>query len=285
MNALNGYYNGETGAFETSLITKWASIPVVEGDKIYWSNMTNNYPSGWSNGVFVQLAASRPASPITVPAGVDEVRVYATNSTDASICTKNKSDVTNEPYSDGKPSPRPDWPQEIKSVDNLSLVCNGKNMCPTADGTTIASDWVREGVNYIKYIGLTANNVTLTLSCNMTGVPTITGANERLYVGIRSVDGSSVISTFCNLTTAGQKSTTITGSGIVIVSINHNAIDSHGVDILLKDIQLELGSTATEYKPYVGHIIPLYDGILRSLPNGTKDELHLAYLKPSKREG
>lgn len=51
------------------------------------------------------------------------------------------------------------------------------------------------------------------------------------------------------------------------------------------DIQLELGSTATAYEPYEGQTVPLYDGTLRSLPDGTRDTLALSYLRPSTREG
>ena len=52
-----------------------------------------------------------------------------------------------------------------------------------------------------------------------------------------------------------------------------------------RNIQLEIGSTATAYEPYHGTTVPLYDGTLRSLPDGTKDTLTLTYLRPSTREG
>lgn len=191
--------------------------------------------------------------------------------------------TTYEPYTGGAASPRPDWPQEISSIDTLTVYDAGKNLCPTADGSTIASDWVREGQNCTKFIGLTVENATLTLSCTMNGVPSTTGSNNRLYVTIPGAQ-----SKFCDLNTAGAKSVSVTGSGIVRLGINHNSVDSFGADTLLKDIQLEIGSTATEYEPYTGHTVPdlLPDGYsLRSLPDGTRDELHLTYLRPSDRPG
>ena len=53
-------------------------------------------------------------------------------------------------------------------------------------------------------------------------------------------------------------------------------------------LQLEIGDTATEYVPHLGNTSSnlLPDGYsLRSLPDGTKDELHLTYLRPSDRPG
>ena len=180
-------------------------------------------------------------------------------------------------------TPTPENPVPIVSVDAPTVTLAGKNLCPTADGTIIASDWIREGQNYFKYIGLTVENATLTLSCNMAAAPSvISTSNNRLYVTIPGAQ-----SKFCDLNTAGAKSVTVSGSGIVRMGINRNAIDSNGVDTLLKDIQLELGPTATAYQPYLGHTVPLLpDGYsLRSLPDGTKDELHLSYLRPSTHEG
>ena len=53
-------------------------------------------------------------------------------------------------------------------------------------------------------------------------------------------------------------------------------------------MQFEIGSTATAYEPYHGTTIPdlLPEGTdLRSLPDGTKDQLNLSYLRPSTRAG
>ena len=55
----------------------------------------------------------------------------------------------------------------------------------------------------------------------------------------------------------------------------------------IKNIQLEVSSTATDYEPYVGTTvpIPLQGHELRSLPDGTRDELRLTYQGPSETEG
>ena len=59
------------------------------------------------------------------------------------------------------------------------------------------------------------------------------------------------------------------------------------VDATISNIQLELGSAATDYELYQGQSIdiPLGDHPLCSLPDGMKDELHLTYLRPSTRLG
>lgn len=177
-------------------------------------------------------------------------------------------------------TPTPDAPVPILSVDDLSLNVCGKNLCPTADGTTIINEWVREGANYVMYLGVYVDNATLTLSCEMTGAPA-TSSNNRLYVTIQGAQ-----SKFCDLNSSGSKSVTVTGSGYVRMSLNANGANS--VQSLLKNIQLEVGSTATAYEPYQDTTVPdlLPEGTsLRSLPDGTKDELRLSYLRPSTRAG
>lgn len=48
---------------------------------------------------------------------------------------------------------------------------------------------------------------------------------------------------------------------------------------------VELHASADDITDYGDWPVPLYDGTLRSLPDGTKDELALTYLRPSMREG
>lgn len=48
---------------------------------------------------------------------------------------------------------------------------------------------------------------------------------------------------------------------------------------------VELHASADGITDYGDWPVPLYDGTLRSLPDGTKDTLHLSYLRPSTREG
>ena len=53
------------------------------------------------------------------------------------------------------------------------------------------------------------------------------------------------------------------------------------------NIQLEVGLSASQYESYVGNVAQLLPNgySLHSLSNGTKDELHLNYLRLSDRPG
>ena len=305
-NAPNGYYDGSTGAFVASGIIKWASIPVEEGDVIYWANMTNNYPSGWSNGEFVQLAPSRPSSPITVPAGVDEVRVYATKSTVNSIVTKNNSDLTPEPYTGGKPSPSPEYPQEITSTNEVTLVTTNKNLAsPTETAVTRVSngvtfEWDGEKLNASGT--LTKDNAD-SASIAITNAPVMFAGNTYRFSLQGTFDaGGSGTTFYFHTSKRGETSTTlryIFGSAnqrswkytpaedMVLRSIVLRIGKSGSTVNISARIQLELGSTATDYEPYSGATVQLLpEGTsLRSLPSGVKDELHLTYLRPSDRPG
>lgn len=66
-------------------------------------------------------------------------------------------------------------------------------------------------------------------------------------------------------------------------------IHQNGVNTIKnKNLQFELGHTATEYTPYVTPIIaniPMQGHVLRSLPDGTCDTMSLSYLRESDRSG
>lgn len=292
-NAPNGYYDGSTGAFGASSITKWASIPVEEGDVIYWADMPNNYPSGWSNGEFVQLTASRPSSPITVPAGVDEVRVYATNSTANSIVTKNNSDLTPEPYTGLKPAPSPDYPQEITGVDELAVTFAGKNLFDiakvirtsenvTVEGTTITTVGTSRDIFTGKVGASAAVSDLSTVMYLPAGTYTVScGKIAGSFVSLKLVADDGTVS---NLISASRGSTTWVGT-FTLNTATHITI--RATNQVVTNLQIETGPTATTYQPYSGvtAALDLSEEPLRSLPDGTKDELHLTYIRPSTRPG
>ena len=182
-----------------------------------------------------------------------------------------------EPYTGAKTSPNPDYPQPIESIENPVLMFAGRNLCPVADATDIAENWLRIGANYRYYTGIYGSGEDFILSCLMDGTPSATGAMNRLYISVAGYAGQ-----FCDLNTSGVKTATFRVNGEVVLTINATGLTN--VMSLLKNIQLELGSTATDYQPYAGTTVTL-PVTLRSLPDGTKDELALSYLRPSTRAG
>lgn len=107
------YVNGITGASNSRY-----QLVVVKNDTIMSYVTYNNFKITLSESATIKLQLYAYASYGTFN---DLVLPYM-------IC-KNESELTTyEPYTGGKPSPNPEYPQEIKAVNELSGVMNGKNL-------------------------------------------------------------------------------------------------------------------------------------------------------------
>ena len=192
-----------------------------------------------------------------------------------------------EPYSGGAASPRPDWPQPILSVDDLTLVLCGKNLFDPSH-LLEASGWtVSDGV----YTGW--SSAIHTSFTNGYPLPPFV-ANTRYTLSFDfDYDGDDGIALAINFVYADGTQ----GGGYVTAKNSHQALTSsagktlsaigfsYGANrvIRLSNIQVEQASTATAYEPYVGQSveIPLSNHVGRSLPDGTRDTLTLSYVAPS----
>lgn len=208
-----------------------------------------------------------------------------------------------EPYSGGAASPRPDWPQEIVSVDDPKLTFVGKNLLNL--NSTPASSSSR-GIDfswnelYFKATGtLTQNNADslamylseptllksgITYVFSFDGTMTGVGANIFYFHTMRpgtTIDSLRYVFGGRDVVKWTYKPT----EDMLLTSISFRIGTSYSNVNINGRWQLELGSSASEYKPYSGDIAQLQDVILRSLPDGTKDELYLTYIRPSTREG
>lgn len=215
-----------------------------------------------------------------------------------------------ESYTGGKPSPRPDYPQEIVSVDEPIAHITNKNMLdlpsslvmlsyggtwrvPTAGGesnvVTITDDSVTidpHNSNYGLYISIgrfPAGTYTLSVTKLPAGAVTVYSHTTKPEYGTRDPSKITALVSGLSGQTSGSLTFTLDESQWLLIGVYVSSTSPIGVS----NIQLELGSTATTYEPYLGNTASLLpDGYsLRSLPDGTKDELHLSYLRPSKREG
>lgn len=197
-------------------------------------------------------------------------------------------------------TPTPDAPVPIKSVDELTVMCAGKNLLDAAnpsshvaasysyeDGTltvtsTHASTW-----SYVRYdlhsVGwLAGKYVTLYVDASSSGTHV-----PLFSLSFHKADGTRI--TYRN-TSSGALATVVPDGTELIYAyfyVRNTAAGEVGDTTTYSNIQLELGSTATAYEPYEGHNvpIPLQGNALRSLPNGTKDKLTLSWLRNSTREG
>lgn len=203
-------------------------------------------------------------------------------------------------------TPTPDAPVPILSVDDLALVTRGKNLLPTLTEATTVNDvtFTPNPDGSVTIAGTATAATTVLLNNTASGGRIDNSGNTIGPTGLTlsgAPNGSS--DTYClrvnyytNKTGGGSNHTSYVTSGTTLTRSNSSW---HWVYIYLFVAsgatvnatvypQLEQGTSVTAYEPYIGTTIPdlLPEGTsLRSLPDGTRDQLNLSYLRPSTREG
>ena len=174
-------------------------------------------------------------------------------------------------------TPTPDAPEPIESVDELTVTFAGKNLYGSGDQT----------FTQVTPLVVLLPAGTYTVSALVTSSDTDTQTCSFLF---RYVDGSYSALMQLGRDTRSHATTTLV-KPVTSIRLYAAASSNSGIGdtATWKDIQIEAGSTATAYAPYVEPTtVPdlLPEGTdLRSLPDGTKDTLNLSYLRPSTREG
>lgn len=199
-----------------------------------------------------------------------------------------------EPYTDGQPSPSPDYPQEISSIEgNLEFNCRGKNLVDYRNihsnrGLTVAlNDNGSVTITGTPTGDIDGNYVILLQSYNIDNIlkdgETYTLSQNIpafIYLQVNAIpkrNGSILYITSSNSNTEKSKTFTVDKSNYTYsVGIQSGLEQDVGENInLTLFFQLEQGSQATEYEPYQGQTydIDLQGNEMVELPNGVKDEL------------
>lgn len=162
-----------------------------------------------------------------------------------------------EPYTGGKPSPSPDYPQEIQSAGYV--LSTGKNLL---NADEYYSEFKQSDGTYKGNV-VNINNVRIslskfvrkkvTLSVKVKVATTTSSVYIAAYIGSeqKRINGSMI--------TSG-----LTGKSILTVTPALNTdyfIISYGSgndDVTFSELQLELGSVDTSYEPYTGGVPALY---------------------------
>lgn len=163
--------------------------------------------------------------------------------------------------------PEPWCPPGLNGVDELSVVCAGKNLLPPV------SDWNASG-NYVRYI-----KNTLTIGTQLIGQyggnPDGLSGNVRLeFREDYDSDSYSMPITPWSVASVAGNAVTVTEHDRYICLIT---VENAAAYFDAMQVQLELGDTATAYEPPAVTSTPVdLDGhALNSLPDGTCDELRI----------
>ena len=173
-------------------------------------------------------------------------------------------------------TPAPDAPVAIQSVESVGLAAAGRNLAAGVvsglyDGNTgrpfATSDYVR--TEKIAALPSTGYVVSLTKGATGSHVYTYEWAADGSFVKRADRGGSTTTTPAIALTTDAR-------TGFVAVACGGASANRETPDTI-SQLQLEQGSAATPYVPYVGSTtaIPLQGHALRSLPDGTHDELRV----------
>jgi len=212
-------------------------------------------------------------------------------------------------------TPTPDAPVPIESVGELAVTFAGKNLLNVNRPTFITNDgYGRASQRSVSqdavFVGIAAtgyfNNAQITSYSVSNGVVKVTTNASAYSIGFMvpvivgttyTISANASTGAFFNIglydaygyfidaiVRSGNPLTFTIPDGAAYALVVFRPATAR-TEAVFSNIQLELGSTATAYEPYVGTTVDLYDGTLRSLPDGTKDTLHLSYLRPSTREG
>ena len=175
-----------------------------------------------------------------------------------------------EPFTGGKPSPRPDFPQPITSVGKAEVVTAGKNLLDptprdalpyTTNGITYSD--AGNGMVHAKGTATEMAFLNLKRSPMLKGGCTyvLSQTNKSVNFGIEGLSSPGV-------PTRVDKDTSYGAAYFYVLK---------GIQVdAIVGVQLEVGSAATPYAPHVPRVstaIDLQGHELRSLPNGVRDEV------------
>ena len=170
-----------------------------------------------------------------------------------------------EPYTGGKPSPSPDYPQEITNLTKAELVVAGKNLINPnrlAQNNSVCYSAVDGQLKVIMSDNFAWGDVPI-YGTLQAGTYTVSGDN----IEIRDAALNQIV----YIMPTQVKQFTLNNPTAIKMKIGYG---SPKYPVIAK-AQLEVGSKATAYEPHKSKntVIDLKGNELCSLPNGVKDEV------------
>lgn len=147
------------------------------------------------------------------------------------IVAESSTAVDWEEYTGGQPSPSPDYPKEIDSVENPSVIVTGKNLAITQN--VIGSN------NLVNAKIVRGQKYTLSFDCN-----------KRVAMNINSKRQGGTTLININPLKIGRNSCSFIAidDGDIFFNCYGSTDDTNGLQI--NNIQIERGDTSSDYEPY-----------------------------------
>ena len=197
-----------------------------------------------------------------IPANTPEFKIKV-------ICAVGSSVTTWEPYTGGKPSPSPDYPQDITVIKNPVVKVAGKNMWPFASSYTSIEGYQATFVDDKTPLTLLPGAYTFSATGSL-------GNTDALLFGYTAT-GERVLFFRILYNISNPKYSFTVTEPITSIYFVANAADSNTGTI--SSIQLERNSTATDYKPHTSQsltfALPAEHPYLAKLPDGTADTIEV----------
>lgn len=170
------------------------------------------------------------------------------------------TDESYEPYTGGKPSPNPDYPQEIKSVVNPTMKVCGKNLWDNFKTLSLGNVEQKNGT----YIA-TADNMQVDITMKSVGArPLLLKANNAYTFSLKTTVSISSPKFVCLRYTNGESNNIIFTNKNFVNFVPKRDVEKVGFVLYesvagdkVYDVQLEMGSEATSYEPYTEQSVQL----------------------------
>lgn len=192
-----------------------------------------------------------------------EVRIETENPLEILPMIREETELDSyEPYTGGKPSPSPEYPQEIKNVGKwneetqkyeVDVKVTGKNLFDREKAKDV-SNWISiEGDGYLKFPirAKKGSMITFSYTEKLT-------EGKKFYLGIAKKETGRVIAWLyhdTNLSVSNSKYTIAAEEDYVYLMCNSSAIQTF-LDVI-KTLQVEISQTQTEYEPYKEQVLTL----------------------------
>lgn len=243
------------------------------------------FAKSFTVGVAIDIAVEKPSGVIYArkytPDGTEtdiRIRVLVDKSTDAGMevdltayvaITENERLSSWEPYTGGKPSPSPEYPQEIVSVGesgNITVEVRGRNLLTgrlyfTNYSYSIPYVYNEDEVALPYAPSSETHGIGYVVPCKP-GVQytfSVTNPNKNWYLGIAEYENFEQAKSFLNkigFQQVAEKSSikyTAVGNGVLVCAIAGKWTDGKTTTHECTEselLQLEIGSEATTYEPY-----------------------------------